>query len=94
METVRFSNYANFPSPFQEMERMKSEMDRIFAGLMGQSPLTADSGVFSALNVIEDSAKVLVHAELPGVKPEDIEISVEGNTLSLRGERRRDDVAM
>ena len=67
-------------------------MDRVFAGLAGRAPLAADSGVFPALNVIEDSEKILVEAELPGVKPEDIEISVEGRTLSIRGERKREEV--
>jgi len=59
------------------MERMKNEMDRIFASLMGESRLTTGAGVFPALNVIEDSDTLVVHAELPGVKPEVLEISIE-----------------
>jgi len=92
MASVRFPNYANFPKIFQEMERMKNEMDRIFAGLMGESRFTTGAGVFPALNVIEGSDNLVVHAELPGVKPEDLEISIEGTTLNLRGERRGDDL--
>lgn len=92
MAVVRLPYFTGFPSLFQEMERMRSEMDRVFAGHMGRAPLAADSGVFPALNVIEESDKLLVEAELPGVKPEDIEISVEGGTLSIRGERKREDV--
>jgi len=92
MAIVRFPNFSYFPSLFQEMERLRSEMDRLFTGLMERAPLTVDSGVFPALNVIEENGKILVNAELPGVKPEDIEISVEGNTLSLRGERKREDL--
>jgi HSP20 family protein len=93
MEMVRFPSFGDFPSLFQEMERMRSEMDRLFAGFMGRAPLTAaDSGVFPALHVIEESERLLVHAELPGVRPEDIEISIEGNTLTLRGERKMEDV--
>lgn len=92
MVTVRFPSFGAFPSLFQEMERMRSEMDRLFAGFMGRAPLSAlDSGVFPALNVIEENERILVHAELPGVRPEDIDISIEGNTLTLRGERKRED---
>ncbi len=93
MAMVRFPSFGAFPNLFQEMERMRSEMDRLFAGIMGRAPLSAlDSGVFPALNVIEESERILVHAELPGVRPEDVEISIEGNTLTLRGERKRDDL--
>lgn len=92
MAVVRFSSYSNFPTPFQKLERMKREMDRVFAGFIPQSPLSAGSGVFPALNVIEDGDKIFVRAVLPGVKPEDIEISVEGNTLNLRGERKMEDL--
>jgi len=92
MASVRFPNHANFPRILQEMERMKNEMDRIFAGLMGESRFTAGAGVFPALNVLEGSDNLVVHAELPGVKPEDLEISIEGTTLNLRGERRGADL--
>lgn len=90
MTMLRFPNFRNFQSLFQEVERMKSEMDRMLAGVMGRSPLAVDSGVFPALNVFEDGGKIHVNAELPGVKPEDIEISVQGNTLTIRGSRRLD----
>jgi HSP20 family protein len=93
METIRFPNFTNFQSLFQELERMRSEIDRVFAGLVGQTPLSARSGVFPAINTIGVGDKIIVQAELPGVKPEDIEISVEGNALSLRGERKRDDMS-
>lgn len=92
MASVRFPSYANHPKIFQEMERMKNEMDRIFASVMGESRLATGAGVFPALNVMEDSDNLVVHAELPGVKPEDLEISIEGTTLNLRGERRSDDL--
>ncbi len=93
MAMVRFPSFGTFPGLFQEMERMKSEMDRLFAGFMGRAPLSAvDSGVSPALNVIEESDRFLVDAELPGVRPEDIEVSIEGNTLTLRGERKKEDL--
>ena len=75
-------------SALQEMARVRKEMDRILSGLVGSTPSASVSGVFPALNVHEDSDKYYVEAEVPGIKPEDIHIDVEGNTLSIGGERK------
>jgi HSP20 family protein len=92
MAIVRFPNFGYVPSRLQEMERMRTEMDNFFGGLMREASRTADSGVFPALNVVEESDKITVYAELPGFNPDDIEIAVEGNTLSLQGERKSEDM--
>ena len=77
--------------PFRELEEMRRRIDKIFADIMGRQPFGAlTSGVFPALNMSEDGANLYIRAELPGVRPEDIEISLEGNTLTIRGERRED----
>ena len=39
------------------------------------------------MNVTEDKDNFYVRAELPGIKPDDLEISVTGNSLSITGER-------
>jgi len=41
-----------------------------------------------ALDVSESDDAVLVHAEIPGIDPKEIEISVVGDTLTLRGEKK------
>lgn len=90
MALVRFPHFNHFQSLFQEMERMRNEMDQMLSSFMGRSPFAVDSGVFPALNVFEDGDVIRINAELPGVKPDDLEISVQGNTLLLRGSRRVD----
>jgi len=40
------------------------------------------------VDVVEDKDAVRIMAELPGVKPEDVRISLENNILTLRGEKR------
>lgn len=92
MAIIRYPRFSPFENPFSEMERLKREMDRLFSDAMGRGPAGMGSGVFPALNVSEDGDKVYVHAELPGFKPDDIEISVEKDTLSLRGERKTEEV--
>jgi HSP20 family molecular chaperone IbpA len=46
------------------------------------------AGVFPLMNVTEDKDNFYVRAELPGLKPDELDISVTGDTLSLSGERR------
>lgn len=92
MATVHFADYSGFTNPFMELARMRKEMDRLFGDFMEQDAPLMSSGVFPALNVSENGDRIYVQAEIPGVKAEDIEVSVEGSTLTLRGERRSEDV--
>lgn len=89
-------NFPRFPrlfnDPFHEISRMKREMDRMFESISSPRRMLLGSGVFPPLNIEDDGEKLSVQAELPGMKSEDIEISVEGNTLLLRGERKSDSV--
>lgn len=93
MAIIRYPNISDLMNPFREVERLKREVNRLFGDFMsGGVPSMVSSGVFPALNVNEDSEKYYVEAELPGIKPEDLEVSVEGKTLTLRGERKSDAV--
>jgi HSP20 family protein len=61
-------------------------MERIFDTLGGFGALSS-SGVFPATNVSETDESLLIRAELPGIRPDDLEVTVEGNTLTLAGKR-------
>ncbi|MBN2062166.1 MAG: Hsp20/alpha crystallin family protein [Deltaproteobacteria bacterium] len=75
-------------SPFEELERMKRQMDWLSGGfsrgLFGQSI----AGVFPLMNVTEDKDNFYVRAELPGLKAKELDISVTGDALSISGERK------
>jgi HSP20 family protein len=75
-------------SPFEELERLRREMDRLFEGLTGGLLKEPTAGVFPLANITEDEEAYYVRAELPGVKGEDLNISVTGNNLSIEGERK------
>lgn len=92
MAIIRYPRFTPFENPFTEVERLKREMDRLFSDAMGRGPGALGSGVFPALNVSQDADRVYVQAELPGFKPDDIDISIEKDTLNLRGERKSDQV--
>lgn len=75
-------------SPFEELERMRRKMDRLSEGLTGGVLRGPIAGVFPLVNVTEDSHSYYCRAELPGMKADDLDIAVTGNSLSIAGERK------
>lgn len=70
--------------PFAEMRRMQAEMDRLFADFEGRP--TPGGGPPVNLWLGDDS--VVVTAEVPGVAPGDIDITVREDTLTIQGKRQ------
>lgn len=74
-------------SPFEELDRMRREISRLIEGFpMTEAELP--SGVFPLTNVTEDNDNFYIRSELPGVKKEDLDISITGNSISISGERK------
>jgi HSP20 family protein len=67
---------------------MQREMNRLFSSLAGRGAQPFRSDVFPHVIVSEDADNLYVRTELPGMLPDEIEISVEGDTVTLRGERK------
>ena len=70
--------------------QLRDEMDRLLTGFLGHSPDWPGPGVFRpqpALNVWTDDEAVLIEAEIPGLKSDQLEISVSGDELSLKVQR-------
>jgi HSP20 family protein len=63
-------------------------MDRLTEGLSGGLPRLSTAGVFPLINLTEDADRFYLRAELPGIKPDDLEISATANSIALSGERR------
>jgi HSP20 family protein len=70
-------------NPFSLMKRMTDEMNRAF-GSSGWAGATAWS---PAIEVTQKGDKLAISAELPGLKPEDVKITVDDDMLILEGER-------
>jgi HSP20 family protein len=78
-------------SPFWPMRRLQSEIDRLFedpfAGwLTPNGPL--GEGWLPAVDVHEDKSNVVVQAEIPGMKKEELEVYMSGENLIIAGERK------
>ena len=79
--------------PFTEMTDLRREMDQIFGNFFGRTPfsMAATEANWSPLvDIHETNEGFQLMAELPGVKQEDIQVSVEGDTLTLKGERKHE----
>ena len=74
--------------PFGEMDRLRREMNSLFGTSTGRRGVTPTAGVFPALNLSDDENNLYVRAELPGVDPEDIEITTKENNLIIKGKRK------
>ena len=75
-------------SSFDELERLRGQMNRLFEGLSGSPFQIPTAGVFPLMNLTEDSDNFIIRAELPGIKADDLDISVTSDTLSIGGERK------
>jgi len=73
-------------TPWREMERLQREMNRLFSEAPQWFGSRATQG-YPAMNVWANEDGLVITAELPGLSPEDIEISVVGDTLTLSGTR-------
>jgi HSP20 family protein len=72
--------------PLGELQR---QVDRFFDFTDSGRQLWESGRQFPALNIYETSKEYLLTAVLPGVKPEDIDITVVGGHITLKGERKR-----
>jgi len=73
--------------PFRQLGALRREIDQAFARVDGgaAAPWSPRSDVF------ETDEAIVITAELPGVKDEDIDVSVQHGMLVIRGERRLED---
>ena len=68
--------------PFRELRRMDESMNRPWRGYRARRP----DGWSVPLDVVRDGDNTLIHASLPGVKPEDINVTIEDGLLTIRAE--------
>jgi len=73
----------------RSFDDLRREMDALVHRLHGVSP-GGGRGVFPPVNLYETADTYILTAELPGVSPDDIEVTLEGSTITLRGERKID----
>src|SRR6185295_19544889 len=82
--------------PFREMVTIQDRMNRIFDEAFRANRGTGSEEDYAlaswapAVDIYEQEGNIVLKAELPGVDPKDVDVRVENNVLTLRGERKLD----
>ena len=75
--------------PFRDMLSVRRAMDRLFDRAL--EPSWSETAAWDlALDVVENKDEFVVKASLPGVKPDDLEITFTDNVLTIKGETKED----
>jgi len=69
--------------PFSEIARLQDEMSRQWVGSERRT-----AGFVPAVDIYEDKDAIYLKAELPGVKPDEVNVHIENSILTLSGERK------
>jgi HSP20 family protein len=84
MTLVRFD-------PFRDLSVLQNRVNRLFTDTRALVPEDdAFQSWAPAVDIFERGDDLILSAELPGVRREELDLKVEGNVLTLRGERLRD----
>jgi HSP20 family protein len=84
--------------PFEDITRLQREVNRLFDdnGRQQTRPSTENAVLRSwapSVDILEDNNEIVVTADVPGIKQEDIDIELTGETLTIKGERKFEDTA-
>lgn len=89
MTLVRF-----LPGRGRDLTTFRSEMDQLFDSFFSNRPFYSDTGVAGLMappvDVEETAEGYVFRADLPGMTDKDVKVSLVGDTLTLRGERKRE----
>ncbi len=81
--------------PVREMRLLRDMMDRLFeetfAPVAERTGLTESLSLVPRVDMYETDNEIVVKATLPGVKPEDLDITVTGNVLTIKGEVKEEE---
>ena len=78
--------------PFGELTSLRREMDRLWENFFGERPLPKiwEREWAPSLEMSETKDNFVVKAEVPGIDAKDIDISLTGDVLTIKGEKRQE----
>jgi HSP20 family protein len=75
--------------PFRDFSTLRSEMERVFDSMLGRYPRERVEGLWAPLVDVEETKdNIVARIELPGMKKEDIKVTLVNNMLTVSGERK------
>ncbi|HUW64039.1 MAG TPA: Hsp20/alpha crystallin family protein [Spirochaetia bacterium] len=78
--------------PFRDGQSLQRSINRLFDDTIfgGEENVPAAASWMFPVDIKENSDKVVVRAEIPGIKGEDIKINLHDNQLTIQGERKQE----
>lgn len=73
--------------PWSLLTQLQKELERSFADTSNEGSISTAEWA-PAVDIKEDTDKFVLHADIPGVKPEEIEVNMEGGILTIKGEKK------
>ena len=76
--------------PFGEMHQLRGQVNTLFEQMLArQGQDRAYSQTWApSVDILETDTTIVLHVEVAGIKPEDIDIAITGDTLTIKGERK------
>ena len=90
----RSKRQESVPAETSPLTALRSEIDRLFEAFVREPfgnlewPFGSERGWSPAVDIAEDDQEFTVRAEVPGLEPEDLDVSISGNSLVLAGEKK------
>jgi HSP20 family protein len=85
------ARYSEYPGGLFGLQRLNRLLDEAFTGsVFPEQGSAITSAWFAPTDVSEDANSLQITLEVPGVRPEDVKISLENNLLTVRGEKRQE----
>lgn len=84
------TRFVPFRSPLQDVAVLQNRLNSIFSDFgRGESADELTAGSFiPAVDVYEDAQKLILKLEVPGIRQDDLDIHIENQTLTVKGERK------
>ena len=78
-----------FEQPFRGVTTLQEQINRVFGDVVGRAGEESNLTPWApAVDIYETENELVVKADLPDVNPQDLDIRVENNILTIRGERK------
>ena len=86
----------NIWQPFREVTSLQEHVNQIFGDVFSEmdsleQSLVAPASLALRTDIYEEDDKLVLEMEAPGLREQDITLAVEGNTLTISGERRQNE---
>lgn len=77
--------------PFRELERMTRRWESVFPSLFEDLDGEPDEVFKPAIESYVKNGNLVVRADMPGLEPKDLEVTILGNVLTVKGERKHEE---